>query len=82
MPADGYTLINPSTLPRTLGETEPRCIPIVRTTVLRQHRAAKENSEDTTGAAQSMRSGSVPRHLKIAGRTIISRFFHVTSRRP
>src|ERR1019366_521128 len=32
--------------------------------------------------AQSMRPGSVCRHLKIAGRAIISRFFHVTSQQP
>jgi hypothetical protein len=29
-----------------------------------------------------MRPGSVCRHLKIAGRAIISRFFHVTSQQP
>jgi hypothetical protein len=32
--------------------------------------------------AQSMRPDSVCRHLKIAGRVIISRFFHVTSQQP
>ncbi len=29
-----------------------------------------------------MKPGSVCRHLKIAGRAIISRFFHVTSQQP
>ncbi|HEY5175921.1 MAG TPA: hypothetical protein VII95_10200, partial [Terriglobales bacterium] len=32
--------------------------------------------------AQSMRPGSVCRHLKIAGRVPISQFFHVTSQQP
>src|ERR1035438_37209 len=32
--------------------------------------------------AQSMRPGSVCRHLKIAGRVPIWRFFHVTSQQP
>jgi hypothetical protein len=32
--------------------------------------------------AQSIKPGSVCRHLKIAGRVIISRFFHITNHNP
>ena len=67
-----------------LHPTPNRGLVDVETTLLQQRLniAQRERMAKNHRTAQRMMPGSVCRHLKIAGRVIISRLFHVTSQQP